>query len=87
MSEVEKTLREIANVPTLLVWGSKDGVVDPESAKALKRAMPGARVVMIEGAGHLPYEECPEQFSQILLDFLHSTHAHQPVKSSVQDVT
>ncbi|HUK47887.1 MAG TPA: alpha/beta fold hydrolase [Terriglobales bacterium] len=86
MAQLEAMLPKIASIPTLLVWGSKDRVVDPSSAKFLSQALRGARIEIIEGAGHLPYEECPEEFCRILQEFLHSARA-QPVKGSVRDVT
>jgi pimeloyl-ACP methyl ester carboxylesterase len=70
MRELEQQLPKAANVPTLIVWGSKDRVVDPASAKALSRSFKQCRMVVIEGAGHLPYEECPEEFSSIVGGFL-----------------
>lgn len=57
-------------VPTLIVWGTKDRLVYYSSAERLMRNLPNARLVSIEGAGHLPFEECPEQFNAALLSFL-----------------
>jgi pimeloyl-ACP methyl ester carboxylesterase len=70
MRELESTLPKILNVPTLLVWGAKDRVVDPASAELIAKHLPGARVAVLPGAGHLPYEECPEEFCRIVRDFL-----------------
>jgi pimeloyl-ACP methyl ester carboxylesterase len=58
------------SVPTLLVWGDRDVVVQTGSAARLQKAIPGAELEIITGAGHLPYEECPEEFNRILLRFL-----------------
>jgi len=57
-------------VPCLLVWGTRDSAVDPRSSEELMRAMPGCEHAVIEGAGHLPFEETPEQFNRLALDFL-----------------
>jgi pimeloyl-ACP methyl ester carboxylesterase len=70
MRELEAALPKIAHVPTLLLWGSKDRVVDPASAERMAKHLPGARVVSLKGAGHLPYEECAEEFCRTVLDFL-----------------
>lgn len=70
MEELESTLPKIAGMPTLLVWGSKDRVVDLRSAELMAQRLPGARVAVINGAGHLPYEENPEEFSRIVREFL-----------------
>jgi pimeloyl-ACP methyl ester carboxylesterase len=57
-------------VPTLLVWGDRDPAVLPTSAAPLQRAIRGSEVVMMPNVGHLPYEESPEEFNRVLLEFL-----------------
>jgi pimeloyl-ACP methyl ester carboxylesterase len=57
-------------IPTLLVWGDRDGAVDPRSAAELQRQLQNAELRIIPGAGHLPFEEKPEEFNRIVLDFL-----------------
>jgi pimeloyl-ACP methyl ester carboxylesterase len=66
-------LREVIpklNIPTLLVWGTQDKAVDPRSAEKLREQMPNAELKWIEGAGHLPFEEMPEEFSEVVLRFM-----------------
>jgi pimeloyl-ACP methyl ester carboxylesterase len=58
--------------PTLLVWGTQDGAVDLRSAQALMRKLPQCELAIIEGAGHLPFEETPEEFNRLALGFLES---------------
>lgn len=70
MKEIEAALPLIADIPTLLMWGSRDGAVLPSSAPKLQRHFHNAELVILEGAGHLPYEEVPEEFNRALLDFL-----------------
>jgi pimeloyl-ACP methyl ester carboxylesterase len=36
----------------------------------LKRNLKNARMVIMDRAGHLPYEEYPAEFNPILLEFL-----------------
>jgi pimeloyl-ACP methyl ester carboxylesterase len=48
-------------VPALVVWGASDGVVDVEHGRAYAAAIPGARLVVIATAGHLPQLETPER--------------------------
>lgn len=57
-------------VPCLLIWGTRDGAVDPRSAANLMHAWPGCERAVIEGAGHLPFEETPDEFNRVALDFL-----------------
>jgi pimeloyl-ACP methyl ester carboxylesterase len=67
--QLERVLPRM-RVPTLLVWGTRDRAVLPSSAERLRSALHNARLVWLEGAGHLPYEECPEEFNRIALEFL-----------------
>jgi 4,5:9,10-diseco-3-hydroxy-5,9,17-trioxoandrosta-1(10),2-diene-4-oate hydrolase len=63
---------EKIRVPTLLVWGDSDAAVLPSSAAHVQRAIRGSKLVMMPGVGHLPYEEAPEEFNRVLLEFLRS---------------
>ena len=76
MRELESTLPKIAGIPSLLVWGSKDRVVDLRSAEILAQRLPGARPAVMKGAGHLPYEENPEEFSRIVSEFFRSVRSN-----------
>ncbi len=83
MRELESTLPKIAGIPSLLVWGSKDRVVDLRSAEILAQRLPGARLAVMKGAGHLPYEENPEEFSRIVSEFfrdVRSTDTARPAR-------
>jgi len=46
--------------PLLVIFGTKDALISPESA-TLFETVPGARLVMIDGAGHSPMVEKPEE--------------------------
>jgi hypothetical protein len=39
-------------------------------------------IALIKDAGHLPYEELPEQFNEIVLDFLLSRNVRQSILPS-----
>ncbi len=75
MRDLQAVLPQLRNVPTLLVWGSKDRAVDAASAEPLRSNFQSAQFAVIEGAGHLPYEECPEEFVRIVNGFLQSSSA------------
>src|SRR5207244_1216246 len=68
--ELGKLMPELTNSKPLLIWGDKDLVVPLRTAKELIREIPSARLVVIPSAGHLPYEELPDVFNRIILDFL-----------------
>jgi pimeloyl-ACP methyl ester carboxylesterase len=70
MRELQREISSAAEVPTLVLWGSKDRLVDPVSADSIARNFRISETRVIEGAGHLPYEEVPEQFCKPVLDFL-----------------
>jgi len=70
LRELERILPRIAHIPTLLVWGSRDGVVSPASAQPLLQNFERAELAMLEGAGHVPYEEVPEEFNRAVIGFL-----------------
>jgi len=72
LSELEATLPKLASVPTLLMWGSKDSAVYASSAQELAKFFPQSKLVVFPGVGHLPYEECPEEFNRALIEFLTS---------------
>jgi pimeloyl-ACP methyl ester carboxylesterase len=48
--------------PTLLVWGAEDGLSTLKQADAVQKWIPEARLVTIDGAGHMPQVERPEEF-------------------------
>jgi pimeloyl-ACP methyl ester carboxylesterase len=49
------------------LWGDRDLVVPIEFMHELRNYFPHARYVVLKDAGHLPYEEVPEDFNQALL--------------------
>jgi pimeloyl-ACP methyl ester carboxylesterase len=56
--------------PTLLVWGERDPLVPLRLAAEYERAIPDVRLVVLEGAGHVPMVERPEAFARAVLAFL-----------------
>jgi pimeloyl-ACP methyl ester carboxylesterase len=70
MTELKQVLRGAAEIPTLIIWGSKDRLVELSSSHVLNEQLERSRVAVMEGAGHLPYEECPEEFVALVNDFL-----------------
>ncbi len=72
LRDLESTLPKLAGIPTLLMWGSRDSAVYASSAAALAKYFPNSRLIVFPGVGHLPYEECPEEFNRALIEFLTS---------------
>lgn len=67
---LERLLPKLSNIPTLFMWGTKDPAVYFSSMEPLARYFPNAESVVFQGVGHLPYEECPEEFNRALISFL-----------------
>ena len=58
-------------VPVLLVHGTEDKIAPIASTSVpLEKALPNARLVRLDGYGHLPEVEVPEQVNALLLEFL-----------------
>ncbi|WP_329223446.1 alpha/beta hydrolase [Streptomyces sp. NBC_01485] len=55
--------------PTLVAWGASDQVVDADYGRAYAQAIPGAEFLLLEGTGHMPQAETPEQLLPVLWDF------------------
>jgi pimeloyl-ACP methyl ester carboxylesterase len=70
LAELETVLPRVSGIPTLLVWGELDNAVDPASASLLSRYLPKCETVMLQGVGHLPYEEVPDEFNRVVQKFL-----------------
>lgn len=58
------------SVPTLMLWGDKDGIVTPDYGRAYAGLIPGAQFQLIENAGHQPEMEQPAKFVQAVAGFL-----------------
>ena len=57
---------------TLVIGGEKDGQDFPRLAKHIADTIPGAELVIIPNAGHVPHLEVPDVFYRELLKFLKS---------------
>lgn len=56
--------------PTLLIGGDKDSGFAVQEQRSLERKIAGARLQILNGVGHTPHWENPEQFVSQLLRFL-----------------
>ncbi len=56
--------------PTLVVWGAQDTLVPISIGHRLERELASTRLEIVKGSGHPPQEECPEEASRVILDFL-----------------
>ena len=56
-------------VPTLVMCGREDRATTPDQSENIARAIPGARLVMIEGVGHMSTLEDPAAVNEHLVPF------------------
>ena len=59
--------------PTLLVWGEIDRDVPVANGEKLNREIAGSRLVVFRNCGHLPQEEFPIGFTEVVSRFLSTT--------------
>jgi 3-oxoadipate enol-lactonase len=57
-------------VPALVLVGEKDSITPPSAAESLQKAIPGATMRVIPGAGHLSNLDNPAAFNDALASFL-----------------
>ena len=60
MEPLESRVQSV-RCPILISWGDQDNILDPSGLEALSRVVPAARLHSVEGAGHLPMAERPEE--------------------------
>jgi YbgC/YbaW family acyl-CoA thioester hydrolase len=63
-------LPALAGIPTMVIAGDDDQITPRDRAQAMADAIPGARLAVLSGAGHLAPIECPEATTSLLVDFL-----------------
>ena len=68
-AEFEDLLPSIT-VPTLILWGDRDGWLDPRISEEVQRRIPGSERALVPEAGHLAMEDRPDEVSRLLRDFL-----------------
>jgi haloalkane dehalogenase len=57
-------------VPTLALWGENDDYAPVAGAYRFGKEIPGAKLVIVEGAGHFVWEDDPERCARELTGFL-----------------
>jgi pimeloyl-ACP methyl ester carboxylesterase len=60
------------SLPTLLIWGDRDMRSPLSVAHDLHARIPGSRLVVLEGAGHVSLVEAPQRFNAEVRSFLRS---------------
>jgi len=60
------------NIPTYIIWGSKDAILDVSLTKKYKSLIKNSIVRIVWGAGHHPHKDKPEEFLFILKECLNA---------------
>ncbi len=58
------------DIPTLIVWGSRDRIIPVAHAHDAHELIPGSQLELFAKAGHYPHTEEPERFASVLEAFL-----------------
>ena len=75
-AEVEAGLPDVAQLPTLIVWGDADIAFRPQERERLEATFPNHTTVIVEGAGTYVESDAPEEFAAAIRTF--SDGARQP---------
>jgi pimeloyl-ACP methyl ester carboxylesterase len=68
-------------IPMLLIWGTQDRMIPPQTANVLLKLNPLLELINIEAAGHCAHDELPDEVNQIVRNWLDSPqrYSHQQV--------
>jgi len=69
------------DLPTLVVCGSADVMTPPSESRRIAELIPGARLVMLEHAGHMIMLERAEELDALLLGFMREVGARLPART------
>ncbi|MFD4327361.1 alpha/beta fold hydrolase [Nocardioides sp. NPDC058538] len=62
-----------SDVPMLMIWGDRDGVIPYRHAGQAQAALPQAALEVFDGAGHFPFRSDPERFTTVVERFIRET--------------
>ena len=71
--ELQRSLPRLT-APTLLIWGSKDPIMDEDARVTLREGLPHAPVKIFAGLGHNPFWEDPRACAEVINAFLADAH-------------
>jgi pimeloyl-ACP methyl ester carboxylesterase len=70
-ADLQGTLPRL-KAPTLLIWGSKDPIMEEDARQSLRKGLPAAKVTILDGLGHNPFWENPRAVAAAIDEFLAS---------------
>jgi pimeloyl-ACP methyl ester carboxylesterase len=57
-------------LPTLILWGGRDGLIPPEAAARFHRDISGSKLATFDDLGYVPHEEDPDRTVAAVKEFL-----------------
>ena len=69
-NSLSPNLLEMVYPETLILWGDKDTVTPVADAERLAQLIPYAELVYIPNTGHQPFEEAPQAFNDVIMNYL-----------------
>jgi pimeloyl-ACP methyl ester carboxylesterase len=80
---LEDMSREIPKIKTetLVIWGKQDTIAPLRTGKLLAHVLPHAQLAVIERAAHVPMQQTPDQFRDLLEPYLRQGLAPAPAKT------
>jgi pimeloyl-ACP methyl ester carboxylesterase len=67
--KLERRLERV-QCPTLVIWGANDRLIPPVYGEVYSQKIAGAELVMLEGTGHMPMFEKPQEWAEAISNFL-----------------
>lgn len=66
-------------IPTLVIGGTADVLTPPFEARQMARLIPGARLELMAGSGHMLMLERTDELNRLIVDFAHEVRAGRTV--------
>lgn len=70
MRALHSELVNLAGKPALFIWGDRDRAVTLPSGERLRALMPNSKLIVMQGAGHLPFAEMPDACNEAMVAWL-----------------
>lgn len=71
-TKVRARLKEM-KTPTLIIWGANDRFIPVKYAQVVHKEIPNSRLHLIPECGHVPMVEKPNEFVQVIENFINET--------------
>lgn len=78
-----KVLSEIEQ-PAFIIWGKEDRALDVSSVQVFEQYLPNSSSFIMEGVGHGPMIERPEESAELVLAFLNKTNESLQEKKTLK---